>query len=379
MFDCIIVGSGPAGGSAAYHLAKAGRSTLILEKASLPRYKPCGGGVSPAIAQWFDFDFTPAIDNTIAKVQYTWKMGDPVEAKLRMAQPMWMVRREVFDRFIVERAQERGAEVKDNTEVQGIEFKNDAWQVTTPNGAFTARYLIAADGVSGPTAGWLGFKPRKPFFGAALEVETAIPNNNKNTAYFEFGSLKNGFIWSFPKSNGYSISAGFFRPKGGKPEELKKQLTNYATASGMNLENSQYWEYQMSLWTENQLLHTDRALLAGEAAGVVDPLTGEGIRPAIFTGVKAAEAIDKALQGDGNALAKYSQSIEREWGSDMILAQRLAGLFYQFPQIAYKVGVKRPAAAQVMGKILCGELRYSDVTEAAINRLKRSLIPGMKN
>ena len=61
MFDCIIVGSGPAGGSAAYHLAKQGRQVLILEKESLPRYKPCGGGVSPIVGEWFDFDFSPAI------------------------------------------------------------------------------------------------------------------------------------------------------------------------------------------------------------------------------------------------------------------------------------------------------------------------------
>lgn len=60
-FDCIVVGAGPAGATAAYHLAKRGRSVLILEKAALPRYKPCAGGVSPAIAEWFDFDFTPAI------------------------------------------------------------------------------------------------------------------------------------------------------------------------------------------------------------------------------------------------------------------------------------------------------------------------------
>ena len=59
MFDCIVVGAGPAGASAAYELAKQGRSVLILEKSAFPRYKPCGGGVSPAIAKWFDFDFTP--------------------------------------------------------------------------------------------------------------------------------------------------------------------------------------------------------------------------------------------------------------------------------------------------------------------------------
>lgn len=55
MTECIVVGAGPAGGSAAYHLAKRGREVLVLEKESLPRYKPCGGGVSPIVQNWFDF------------------------------------------------------------------------------------------------------------------------------------------------------------------------------------------------------------------------------------------------------------------------------------------------------------------------------------
>ena len=77
MFDCIVVGAGPAGGSAAYHLARQGRSVLIIEKDPLPRYKPCGGGVSPAIAKWFDFDFSPAISCKVDTLRYTWNLEDP--------------------------------------------------------------------------------------------------------------------------------------------------------------------------------------------------------------------------------------------------------------------------------------------------------------
>ena len=375
MFDCIIVGAGPAGATAAYHLGQRGHSVLVLEKASLPRHKPCGGGVSPAIAQWFDFDFMPVIDNTITKIQYTWKMGDPVEAELKMVEPMWIVRREAFDHFLIQQAQKQGVQLKDNTEVTAIEFNSDRWQVMTANGTFAASYLVGADGVAGPMAKWLGLKPRQESIGATLEVKTPVPAEKRNAAYFEFGSIKNGYIWNFPKADGYSMSAGFLRGKG-KPKELKKQLTNYATQFGFDLTNSQYFEYPLSVWTENRPLHANHALLVGEAAGIVDPLTGEGIRPAIFTGLKASEAIDRALAGETDALVQYSQAIGEEWGADMVLAQRLAGLFYQFPKIAYKVALKQPAAAQVMGKILCGELRYSDVTEQAMQVLKKSLIPG---
>ena len=125
MFDCIIVGSGPAGASAAYHLAKNGRSVLVLEKETLPRYKPCGGGVSPIVQEWFDFDFTPAISLKINSICYTWKKGDLVEVKLQNKQPIWMVRREIFDYFIIQKAQKQGAEIRDKTRVIGIEFKNN--------------------------------------------------------------------------------------------------------------------------------------------------------------------------------------------------------------------------------------------------------------
>ncbi|HEY9654855.1 MAG TPA: dehydrogenase, partial [Crinalium sp.] len=119
------------------------------------------------------------------------------------------------------------------------------------------------------------------------------------------------------------------------------------------------------------------ALLAGEAACVVDPFTAEGIRPAIFTGVKAAGAIDEALAGNTKALQGYTELISQEWGADMVWAQRLAGVFYRIPNIGYKVGIKRPSATERIGQILCGELRYADVANRALKRLSSSLIPGM--
>jgi geranylgeranyl reductase family protein len=378
IYNCIIVGAGPAGATAAYHLAKLDVSVLVLEKAGLPRYKPCGGGVSPAIAQWFDFDFSPTIDNEITKVRYTWQMGDAVESELQNVKPMWMVKRDKFDNFLVDRARERGAQLQDNTEVKAISFDGNCWQITTDKGIFSATYLIAADGAKGLLSQSLGFESSQQFLAASLEIATEVPSDRLHTAQFDFGSLKNGYIWCFPKSDGYTISAGYIRDRRGKAEELKKQLTNYAAKFNIDTSNSKYSESSMSLWDEDRPIHTRNALLVGEAAGIVDPLTGEGIRPAIFTGVRAAAAINSAMQGNNNALELYTETIHKEWGAELVLAQRLAGLFYQFPKIAYKVGVKRPAAAQVMGKVLVGELGYRDITEQAMKKLKGSLIPGMK-
>jgi geranylgeranyl reductase family protein len=372
MVDCIVVGAGPAGASAAYHLAKRGRSVLLLEKASLPRYKPCSGGVSPAIAQWFDFDFAPAIALKVETIRYTWKLEDPVTARLSTPEPMWIVHRDVFDHFLVQQAQAQGAELRDTTEVTGIAFKSDHWQVNTGNETLTGRYLIAADGAKGAMRKWLGFKPAKHRLGASLEVN--VPNADVSNAHFEFGMVKNGCIWNFPKPNGYSIGIATFR--GGEPGNLDHSLTDFAAQSGINLSDSQQFVHPICLWDGNQKLHAQNALLAGETAGIVDPLMAEGIRPAILTGVKSAAAIDQALAGDRNALETYTQTINDEWGADMVWAQRLAGLFYRIPHTGYKLGIKRPAATDRIGQILCGELRYADIATFAIKKLSSSLIPG---
>jgi geranylgeranyl reductase family protein len=374
MFDCIIVGSGPAGGTAAYHLAKRGASVLVLEKDVLPRYKPCGGGVSPQIAEWFDFDFSPAISLKANTLRYTWKMGDAVEAKLETPEPVWMVCRAVFDHFLVQKAQGQGAELKDNTEVVGIEFHTDHWQVNTGQGNFSSRYLIAADGAKGSMAKWLGFKDRKRRLAGALEAEAKTDIKDGHVIHFEFGMIKNGYIWNFPKADGYSIGVGTFR--GGERQDFKQVLSEYAGLFGINLQQTQQYGHPLCLWDGDQVLHTQQAVLAGEAACVVDPFTAEGIRPSIWSGLKAADAIANALANQNGALEQYTQVMQETWGKEMAWAQRLAGAFYSFPSIGYKVGVKRPSATTRIGQIMCGELHYSDVVGRALKRLSGGLLGG---
>jgi geranylgeranyl reductase family protein len=375
MYDCIIVGAGPAGASAAYHLAKRDRSVLLLEKEALPRYKPCGGGVSPQVAEWFDFDFSPAISLKINTFRYTWNMGDPVVAQPTDLEPIWMVRRDVFDHFLVKKAQEQGATVKDRTAASGIEWKGNGWQVNTAQGPFLGTYLIAADGAKGFMAKWLGFGNRKRKLGGALEAEARQPIADDQTIHFEFGMVKNGYIWNFPKADGYSIGIGTFR--GGESQDFKRILTEYSTLFNVDFATTEQHGHPLCLWDGDQTLHTQNALLAGEAACIVDPMTAEGIRPSIFTGVKAAEAIHAALGGDRNALEGYTQTIQQDWGQDMAWAKRLAGTFYAAPSLGYRLGIKRPSATERMGQVLCGKLRYSEVANRAIQRLSAGLIPGL--
>ncbi|MDJ0702646.1 MAG: geranylgeranyl reductase family protein [Leptolyngbyaceae cyanobacterium MO_188.B28] len=375
MFDCIIVGAGPAGGTLAYHLAKRGRSVLLVEKETLPRYKPCSGAVSPSIAQWFDFDFTPAVDLKVSRVRYTWKLGDPIDAKLKTSEPIWMVRRDVFDHFLVKQAQSQGAELRDGEAVTGIEFQGDHWQVNTTAGSIAGRYLVGADGANGPMAKWLGFKDHKLRMAGLLEVNTETSIDANCAINFEFGLVKSGCLWNFPKTNSYSIGVGSFL--GANLKEFKSHLQKYAPEFGVTYEQGQFYNHPLKLWDGNRPLHRQNALLIGEAAAVVDPLTAEGIRPSIFSGVKAAEALEQALSGQSEALAGYTQTMHDEHGADMQWAQRIAGVFYRVPGIGYRVGIKRPTATDRLGQLLAGDIHYADIANRVIKRLSSSLLPGM--
>ena len=273
--DAIIIGGGPAGASAAWALAKAGHRVLILEKETLPRVKPCGGGVSPQIAQWFDFDFSPVISNRVTRMRFTWKSGEAIEEPLGTREPLWMVVRSEFDHFIVKQAMARGAELKEGTAALGLRFEDGAWTVETADGPLRARYLVAADGAKGPASRWLGFTGRKRHIAGALEAEFAGLPADPAVMHLDFGTAAKGYAWNFPKGDGQGLGIGVFRGK--QDKDLKQLLAGYTDTFGVALSACHLMAHPIACWDGDQALHTQNAVLAGEAACVVDPFVGEGM------------------------------------------------------------------------------------------------------
>lgn len=375
-YDCIVVGAGPAGSSTAYHLARRGHSVLLLDKERLPRFKACGGGVSPQVTQWFDFDFGPAIDHTVTRVRFTWKLDDPIEADLPSREPFWMVRREVFDHYLVQQAERLGVKLHDGTAVTGIEFLGDGWRVQTASGPVEGYYLVAADGGQGPMANWLGFATQKRHWVKTLSVEAELPHPGDTTAYFELGLVKNGFVWAFPKSYGLTVNAATFR--GQEETDYEPPIAAFLAQFGVQLEGFRQTSLPVCVWDGPQALHTRHALLVGEAAALTDPFTAEGIRPALLSGLRAAEAISASFLGESNALVNYSHTMQQEWGNSMAWAKRIGLVFHRVPHIAYQVGVKRPTAPERLGQILVGEVSYGDIANRVIRRMTTSFLPGRR-
>lgn len=367
LHDVVVVGAGPAGTSCAYHLAKAGARVLLLEKDRMPREKPCGGGVSPEVARWFDFDFSPVVRHAVRRVRFTWNLADPVEADFGTTEPLWLVRRDAFDHFLAQKAAARGAEVRDGCPVEGLRRDGDRWSLATPKGTVEARFLVAADGAKGGLGKKLGLRLHAKGVAGALEAESPRLPADPGTVHLDFGVVPGGYAWNFPKADGQSLGLGTFR--GRAPKDLRQRLDAYCEAYEAPLSGCHLAGHPLALWDGDQALHAEGALVAGEAACVVDPLTAEGIRPSMRTGVLAAEALLRALGGASEALPGYSRAVAEELGRDMLWAKRLATAFYFAPSMAYRLVVKHPGAGAHMARILTGEARYADLGARALRRL----------
>lgn len=370
-YDVAITGAGPAGSVCAWALARAGASVLLLDKAPFPRVKPCGGGVSPQVGQWLPFDLSPAISLRPSKVRFTWKAAeDAVELDLGR-DLLWMVRREIFDQLLVDQARAEGAAFEAGCALRSLDREGEAWRLDTSQGPRRARRFVAADGALGLGAKLLGLKPGTRALAGAIEAESPTPPTDPDVVHLDFGTVKAGYLWNFPKADGQSCGIGVFR---GKPEaSLDERLEGYLQGFDLHLSGCHRMAHPILLWDGDRPLHTDQALVIGEAAGVVDPLTAEGIRPAIWSGLKAAEALLNA--GGGGSLEPYSRIMWDTWGADMAWARRLARAFYAAPELAWRVGVKHPRGPRAMARILMGEARYRDLAGSALAKLGLDWLP----
>jgi geranylgeranyl reductase family protein len=347
MYDVIIVGAGPAGATSAYELTRAGLKVLLLEKKNLPRFKPCGGGLSLKFLASLPFDLSKTVKGRVSRLRYLYDNSDPFEAE--MEAQLAMVNRSDFDFAIVSAAVAAGAELKDGLEVSGIEEQADGINVKTNKGFFKTKYLVGADGVYTKIGAWSGLvKKRK--IGSALEVELA-GLDHPQTALIGFGRVKEGYSWSFPKADHYSVGIG-----GRHGENLRQELDSWLDCLGYKGErNFKVYGHALPEAVVGARLQKGNILLVGDAAGLVNPLTGEGIRYAIQSGRIAASAIV------ANKVESYSRRIYEQIGGDLRFSYFIRAIFNAFPKLCYRYGVKNAAASRELSKAFCGDATFKDL------------------
>jgi len=367
-YDVAIVGAGPAGAAAAFHLARRGRRVLLLDREPAGRSKPCGGGMAASVQRWFPFDLTPAVDQVIRRVRFTWCLDDPVTAELPGDAPFWIVRRSVLDAFLAEQAEAAGAVRRVGATVSAIERCDQGWLLALEGGERQeARSVVVADGSGSRFAASLGLGPARPRYAATVSVEVETPVAEPETARFEFGLVHHGFCWSFPRRGGYSIGVGTFI--GRQEADSEAVLASLLPTLGLPPGAGERRHGALRIWDGHHPLHGEGIVAVGDAASLCDPFLAEGLRPSLLSGTQAASALDRWLEGEPTALADYTARMRADWGDSMAWGKRIAQVFYRVPRVGYQLGVKRPTAPQRIAQILSGEMGYGDIAQRVIKRL----------
>ena len=321
-----MIGAGPAGATAARRLSDAGASTLLLEKQSLPRYKACGGGVPARTLQLLDdLDIAPVSEGHVDTIDIS-RFGQHQFRKTSNRPLAWMVMRDRFDGFLTDLAAESGASVRDATPVQSIVQGDGCYDIETPMGAVRSRHILAADGATGPTARWLSIDSA-PTRSAAYEVEVAAPSaaleHWHQAANVDVGYRPWGYGWVFPKDGKLSVGV-VTAPRRGR--SIRKQTDRYLARLG--LADAQVLKVQghpiRYRRSNNEPVAADRALLLGDAAGLADEFTAEGIAYAVHSANLAADAV---LNSNSPA-ESYTNAINREIQPELNAARTISRLYY---------------------------------------------------
>jgi geranylgeranyl reductase family protein len=357
------VGAGPAGATLAYELARKGITVLLLEKEKLPRYKCCAGGVTNKATELLDFDISEVTEDEVHEVSFAFNLGDTYLR--RSDQPvMYTVMRDSFDHSLVERAQRLGALLMDGQEVRLVQACGGWVETSTANNVFRSRVVIGADGAHSTVARQLDMRRNIEYL-TAIESEIAAPEQElakwKGRAHLDLGCVPGGYAWVFPKRHHLSVGAGCGAPKAkGLNAHYQRFLDSlnvrsYAvTSSGSHL---------IPTRTKGSLVWQNRALLLGDAAGLCDPLTGEGIYYAVQSAQLAAPVIEDCLTHGGAELADYQEALDREVVSELRIARMLARLFVRFPHLAFGMLKQSDRTWTTVCGMLSGELKYSNIKD----------------
>lgn len=246
---------------------------LLLEKEKIPRYKPCGGGLTAKVRATLDFDFAPTIEDIITQVSLACgaeRMRIPTDAA-------WCVMRDQFDALLAERAARAGAELRDAQPVTQVEFDDGGASVFARGEILRAAFVVGADGANSIVRRAAGFPPHARM-AAALEAEMETPSAAlaewRGTLHLDFGAIPWGYAWIFPKAEHLSVGIGtLVRPKNGL--DLRAALARYVGAepSLRGVREMLARGHRVPLGGQFARAHAPRAVLVGDAAGLIDPFT----------------------------------------------------------------------------------------------------------
>ncbi|HTS31864.1 MAG TPA: geranylgeranyl reductase family protein [Bryobacteraceae bacterium] len=359
-FDAIVIGGGPAGSLTAYYLASAGIRTALFDASSFPRPKPCGGGLQARTLVDLPFDLTHLFRRTMNRVSLSFRLRDSWTREYPLPL-VYGVRRTEFDHYLLERARSAGVTVHESSPVRSFEASGDGpVTVRIDRGEFRAQCLIGADGANSVVRTFLNQR-HQYFWQAAVYCE--VPDEwlndgvvKPNCMFIDWGTLPSGYAWMFPKDDHVNIGAG-------GPVSIAKHLKRYVTnfiakrrlLKGNTPDRLTLIGHQLPTHTLQARLAARRVLLVGDAAGLVEPLTGDGISFACQSAKLASRCIFRALNSGRLDLSEYHSLLTAEIGKELQWSRKLLSVSASFPRLIHSVFKSNDRVWQTFCKILRGE------------------------
>ncbi len=354
-YDTIVVGAGPAGSLAAHDLAAAGARVLLVDRAAFPRDKPCGGGVLIGAARHLPFSIEPVVERTLSdfRVRYRrdWTFEHHSDAPL-----VHMTRRARLDAYLAEQAVAAGATFQDGRRVRSVEPAGDGVTVRFEGGgAATAATLVAADGVNGVCRRAVGLPPLRA--AVAMEADSpGVPGDWARYVGIELGSMPGGYGWVFPKGDHCNIGVGGWLATGPR---LRRELDAYGAVERFAApELAGHRGYRLPLRDIGSPVVAGRVALVGDAAGLVDQLSGEGIGNAFRSGRMAAAAVARLLAGEAPDLGGYQRALEETIDAELTVSRQLSDLLHDHPWPYVQIMRRSGRFRRMLCRLVRGEADY---------------------
>jgi geranylgeranyl reductase family protein len=351
-FDVAVIGAGPAGSTTAYRLAGAGARVLLLDRARFPRDKPCGGGLTLRAVKELPFSVEPVVEDVVRHVECRLNYGRSfVRGDRDLA---LMTQRRRLDQFLVERAVDAGAEFRDGV-------KGDP-------AALGARVIVAADGANGTATRALGLGG-DIVHGVALEGNVAHTHVDAERyagrMVLEFGVVPGGYGWVFPKGDHVNVGVGGWHTIGTRAREYLGVLCERHGIDPGAVTDTR--GHRLPMRRPGARLACGNALAVGDAAGLVDPVSGDGMYEAFVSSRLAAAGILDVLEGREKTLDAYERALRAAldpiasagWGAKVALDR--------FPRAVFAI-MRLPVTWHALEKIVTGEVRDPGSTRGTERR-----------
>ena len=372
MYDAVVVGGGPAGSTAAFHLASGGARVALLEREAVPRYKLCGGGVVGRAVEEFPVDVGEAVERACGTVELVFNKPRLRFVKERKESIIRMTMRGKLDFLLLSAAGSAGAEVMTGRGSKGVSFADGAVDVETAEETVRAPFVIAADGAESSTARKAGFY-RPPFLAPALQCEIEVDGETMGrfggSARFDFDIVPQGYCWIFPKGSHLSVGLANMGPA---PADLSSLLERYLGDNGLGEGRRMRKQGALvPIRPRPSGFAKGRILLAGDAAGLVDPLTGEGMTNAAVSGRLAAKAILEGGGSEERVKENYESSLEEKILKELRVSARLSAFFYRFPLLRnFLFRLYGEQTSRLMIDLFRGGTSYRKIVLDPVNYLK---------